>query len=515
MKIDWILALVAVLVAGLIGTLIYISPHIQPPPHLAAEAPSGQPGTPGAARPPVQLEIPSAPAVPAALLDVHDPAAIFGVVRDNAWLGELATSPLGQGFLGSWAGFLGTRGEDLGGAFGKTLADLLAEKVLGSPFRVVWFSGEGVSGAPAVVVPDAPSGAIDALETLEKLATSGTFQAIGCPDDKPKPAGDAPSEPSNVEQKPTGKPAFTITRLLVAERAIYEATQGDTLVLASRPLAVLNALCAKLPAAEPKPGVAVDVHLVPNHLGREAQLLAHLVGVTAPRLSLGVDNKTLVPRGIAGALADSGHLTTAPLADSTLKLLPETTPVVLSLQLNLPKKLDAASLATFFKGDKVELAARQAVLAWFPHGDERPSEIALVWSNVADQADLAALFAGNNTLVTTQTCGQLVLASSQDVSTRFTQACNGKTPSLAHASGPLVNGWKAPTSLGLGVHVGRVLSQLLGDAFVAEQGEGDKGPKKPVPPEIEAAQKQLESLPFLGFQGAAQGGALVPGGFRS
>jgi hypothetical protein len=69
---------------------------------------------------------------------------------------------------------------------------------------------------------------------------------------------------------------------------------------------------------------------------------------------------------------------------------------------------------------------------------------------------------------------------------------------------------RQPASLAVGFNSGVVLSRLLGDAYTAEAAAG----KKPSP-EVESARQILEELPFVGFRGAVENGALVPGGFRS
>ena len=69
---------------------------------------------------------------------------------------------------------------------------------------------------------------------------------------------------------------------------------------------------------------------------------------------------------------------------------------------------------------------------------------------------------------------------------------------------------KQPVSIGVGLNAGVILSRLLGEAYAA-----DPDAAKRQAPEIDSARRLLEELPFLGFRGAAQGQALVPGGFRS
>jgi hypothetical protein len=72
----------------------------------------------------------------------------------------------------------------------------------------------------------------------------------------------------------------------------------------------------------------------------------------------------------------------------------------------------------------------------------------------------------------------------------------------------VVAGLRQESSVGLGVNLGAVLSRLVSDAHASESG-GKQAP------EIEAARRLLEELPFIGVRGVAKDGALVPGGFRS
>ena len=72
-------------------------------------------------------------------------------------------------------------------------------------------------------------------------------------------------------------------------------------------------------------------------------------------------------------------------------------------------------------------------------------------------------------------------------------------------------------SIAFGLHTGALLSGLMTDGYVVQRSpeESLKPPCGALPPEIEAARRDLESLPYLGLRGTVQGDSLVPGGFGS
>jgi hypothetical protein len=68
-----------------------------------------------------------------------------------------------------------------------------------------------------------------------------------------------------------------------------------------------------------------------------------------------------------------------------------------------------------------------------------------------------------------------------------------------------------------GINTGRLLGTLMADGYGSQLPPVD--PKKPqprtMPPEIEAARRDLETLPYIGLRGTVDGNKLVPGGFGS
>jgi hypothetical protein len=80
----------------------------------------------------------------------------------------------------------------------------------------------------------------------------------------------------------------------------------------------------------------------------------------------------------------------------------------------------------------------------------------------------------------------------------------------------VVSGLRAPGSVTIGLNTGHLLSQLLADGYWSEQQLGKNAPlPASAPPEIEAARRDLETLPYVGLRGTVQGNSLVPGGFGS
>jgi hypothetical protein len=237
------------------------------------------------------------------------------------------------------------------------------------------------------------------------------------------------------------------------------------------------------------------------------------------RLQFAVEGTRLVGRGIAGALQGEPRLDSAPLSDDLLKLVPEETPVLLALQLKLPEQLSAESLKAYWegKGSKGPTRTRQVALAWTPRGDAAlPQEVALLWGRTEDAVALQGIFNGNNGLWRGDACKHHVLASTEDVLNRMRRACEGKVPNMLNAAGPVVQGLREPTSVSFGVHTGKLLSLLTADGYLSEQQVDAKKPlPRAAPPEIEAARRELEALPYVGLRGTVQGGSLVPGGFGS
>ena len=468
----------------------------QGPPSAGAEV-EGMPDTQVAT-----MEVPGTSAPSAIWVDVHHPGKVREAMAGNAWLKEQLGKPLGQGFVGGWAAFLGSTGEDLKGQFKGAVLDLVANELLDAPFRVVWFAGDARASTPAFIIPKPGSATTSAFDALDGVAHRGGMKAERCP-------GGVPG-------------THEMHRWLVAEQTLWAGRSADRMVLARHPVAVLQGLCAELPALEAADTVDVELGFDPEAYGREVQLLTNIVGLApGTRLQFGVEGSKLVGRGIAGQLLDGpARLDAAPLSDDLLKLVPEETPVLLALHLKLPESLEPATLKEFWKegGGKGATRTRQVALVWTPRGDSAlPLELALLWGRPEDGAALEGLFSGGyNRVFADRFCNHVVMASNPAELDRLRKACEGKTPNLLSAAGPVVAGLRAPTSVAFGVNTGRLLSGLTLDGFLSESRVGRDAPMpKAAPPEIEAARRDLESLPYLGLRGTVQGDSLVPGGFGS
>jgi hypothetical protein len=445
-----------------------------------------------AAHPAQALEVGALPPTPSVWVDVRDPAAVWKAARANGWLQKALAEPLGQGFAAGWAGFLGTRGTDLAGAFEGTVTDLLVGKVLADPFRVVYLGGSEATGAPAVLVPKPSSASRSAYALLDRAARNGSYQAARCPG-----AGE------DLPEK------LLVSRWLVADHAVFAGARGDALALGKSPLAVIQALCADLPGPSAEQGVALTVSVARDGLGREALLGAALLGlgpVTRFEFALAADR--LVPRGISGALEPSRRLASAAPSDALLRLLPGDAGLVLVATLDLPAALDRQTLAAHLAGKySGARAARTVAVVWNPRGDGG-TEVALAWPE-KDARVLRDAFTGPNKLSERRACGHVVLASSAPLAAAMERACDGKGPSILNGPPAVAQGLRAPVSLGVNVNLGVALSRLVGEAYAAERAKGRPSP------EIEAARRLLEELPYFGLRGVAKDGALVPGGFRS
>lgn len=460
---------------------------------------------PGAAGPkedtraPVALAVSEVPPEASVWVDVHAPDRVWKWARSNAWLGRAAVEPLGQGLAASWAGFLGTKGQELAGAFEGMVLDLVTERILASPFRLVYFTGPSATGAPALVVPHPPSAALAAYDLLEGVARRGSFEAPRCPGPAPK------------EGQPPGL-AISVSRWLIADHPVFAGRRDGRLVLGKSPDVVIQALCAAPPDVPAAQGIDVSLSFSRNALGREAQLAAALLGLgPAPRLGFAIEGDRLVPRGLLGDLSEPGRLDVAAPPESLLRLLPADAGVVLVATLRLPEKLDTRSLAQHLaKTYQGPHASRPVAVVWNPRGAEAlPTEVALVWPK-QDAAALGEAFSGPNRMEHRRACGHEVFASTGGLAALIQKACDRKSPSLLDAAPPVVQGLKQPVSLGLDLNVGVLLSRLAGDAWTASPDAKTKAA-----PEIESARRLLEELPFFGLHGVAKEGVLVPGGFRS
>ncbi len=458
-------------------------------------------GAPALPKEPTPLKLDVA-ALPSFWVEVHTPSALLDAAEKNAWLQQALGEPLGKGFVGAWAALLGTRGEDLKAKFEGTVAQLMARRLVDGPFRAVWFAGEGATGAPAVVrdAPGAASGT--AFAALDAAARRGTFVVERCPD-----------------ETASDQTRFEVARWLIADNALYATTARGKLVLARAPKTVVQAVCAALPPLSPRKGHDVELVLSIDAQARETQQLAMLLGLGSQvRLALSVKGDQLEPRGLSGGLAVPARLDQKPFDKALLAALPADTPVLLAAQVRLPAALTAQALSAHFEGkDAGPLLTRQAALAWFPRGNEQlPTEIALLWSRREDRAALEALFSGKNKMTLAETCNGLVLSSTTELLQAIERACGGKVPNLRAAAGPVVQGLESSASIVMGINLGRALGQLIADGYWSETPLGAKA-KLPAtaPKEIDDAIRTLEALPYMGFQGKAEGAQLVPGGFRS
>lgn len=451
------------------------------------------------------MTVPENAAPEAFWVDVLHPAKVRDAMARNTWLRSQLSQPLGKGFVGGWAAFLGSTGEDLKGGFNGAVLDLLVGKLGNAPFRVMWFAGDARASTPAFIVPKAKESMLTAFNVLDAVAKRGTLVAKTCP------GGGATSVADGFEVK----------RWLVAEQTLWAGKSQDRVVLARHPVAVLQGLCMESPDLEPEDGVDVEVGLYTELLGRDSQLMGHVLGMgPLTRLQFAVEGDRLVGKGIAGELKEGvAHLDTAPLSDELLKLVPEETPVLLAVQLKLPETLNTETLKEFWKsGGKGPTRTRQVAVVWTPRGDSSlPQDVSLVWGRQEDATSLQVLFAGGSHKVVSATlCNHVVLASSEAELSTLRAACEGKKPSLLNAAGPVVAGLREPGSVVVGVNLGRMLSGLTMDGYLSEVRGGRNAPiPKTVPPEIEAARRDLESLPYLGLRGTVRGDSLVPGGFGS
>ncbi|MBI4819022.1 MAG: hypothetical protein HY791_22310 [Deltaproteobacteria bacterium] len=462
---------------------------------------------------PVELPVPdSIDRVPAFAFDVYDPPKVFAAIRGNEWLSATSKAPLGQGFLGSWAGFLGSQGEDLGASFAGTVVNHLASALLDKPFRVVWLAGEASSGTPIIVLPSPSKAALGAYAALDESIRRGTYTGARCPGE--------------------GGEAFSIQvgRWLAADRAVY-ATKLDsplTILLGRTPSHVYEAAClihAKTPGLSigPRtPGSDLEVEISTEVLGRAPQALTAFVGLNrSPRLALGVEGTKFVSKGIGGELQGTPRLGAAALPPGLLQVLPKEVPVALLLELLPPAELHASALSGWLKGESDGRAPVPAALIWRPRGRFTATEVALVWSRPSDRAELEKIFAGPNQLKTSEVCGQLVLSSSAELTKLVERACKKEIPAWTHADPGMTAGLAAPTSAALLIDFGKLLRGVLADAYTAQHEKKpdpkSKKPAEPVtfPPEIEDALRTLETLPSFGFSGVIEGGRWVAKGFRS
>ncbi|MCP3163538.1 hypothetical protein [Myxococcus qinghaiensis] len=452
-----------------------------------------------------ELEVPDTSAPQAVWLDVLNPPKVRDALARNEWLRAQLSQPLGQGFVGGWAGFLGSTGEDLKADFTGAVLDLMVGRVGNAPFRVAWFAGGTRASTPAFILPKATTSATAAYNALDAVASRGTMTVKTCPGGTPTPVAEG----------------LELKRWLVAEQTLWAGKTPDRLVVARHPVAVLQGLCAEVPELSAEDNVDLELGFQPEAFDRDLQLFTHVLGLSPDtRLQFGVEGDRLVGRGIAGELMEgTARLDKAPLSDDLLKLVPEETPVLLAMQLKLPETLTAESLKAFWKsGGEGATRTRQVAVVWTPRGDSAlPQEVAVLWGRPEDGPALEGFFTGGSSkLVQATVCNHVVLASSDAELQALRMSCSGGKPSMLAAPGPVVTGLREPSSVAFGVNLGRLLSGLTMDGFLSESRVGRNAPiPKAAPPEIEAARRDLESLPYLGLRGTVQGDSLVPGGFGS
>ena len=444
----------------------------------------------------LELEAPEQQAEIAVWIDVMHPAPTFEALRRNPWIQNVLQEPLGKGFLGSWTPLLNSRGEELGSAFQGTVAEILVTQLIRKPFRLVWFQGRQESGTAALTLLDPGAGENSAFQALDNAANAGRVEVSNCPSQA-------------VAQTP-----ISIQRWSIAEHVIYAARAGDRMVFSRQPFPVIQALCLKKEQLQISSGKGdLELGISPLSFGREAETLASVLGIEGPViLSFHLEGQRIVPTGLRGILQHPQRLASGPLSETLLSLIPEDMPVVLTAQLNLPESLDSTSLVNFWGKDKGKgkvdpILARQLAILWNPQGDAGTGvEVALIWSRPADSRDLAEIVQGS-AFKKAVLCGQQVFASTPELIRHLASTCQGKTPSLNHAAADVLNGFKAPQSIGLGIATGKILANLMGDGFHSMH------PKAQVSPEIEDARKRLEDLPYLGFTGTVRGDALLGEGF--
>ncbi len=451
---------------------------------------------------------------PAFWLDVLQPKAVHQALAENAWTNDVASKPIGRGFLGPWAVFFGTRGQDIGARFDGVVLKLFTEALLAEPYRVLWLTGEKSIRVPVLVVPQSGAVASSALSSLIAAAGKGGFSPQGCPGSSPD---------GGVADGGSLQPApglATIHRVLLGDHALFVAHVGDRLIMSGRPNAVLHGMCLK-PFTLKTGENAVELGVSLDENGRALQGLAAILGVQGEaKLAFGIEGNGFGPRGIITTAARPGRLSGGALEESMLKLIPESTGVFVTLNLTLPKNLDNTSLERIFSGKSIEgaTANRQVAVLWNPHGDAHlPSEFAVIWNRAEDESFLSSIVSKTHPLLQKRVCGQVVLASTEKQLKDIETSCGGAAPSVLAAAPAVAKELKDPSSIGLNVNLGGVLSTLILDGWFSEPKPlPAKSVPLSAPPEIEAARKQMETLPFLHWRAVVdEKGQLIAKGFRS
>lgn len=523
------LALAFLVLAGVVVALTRGGDSVGPTPEgpgpgpiTAADATTEEPSSkPYDTKQPLEVTE-EAPRVPALLVDVLSPAAVRTVLFENAWLAGASAAPLGRGFLGSWAAFLGSARDDVGLTGAGLVRDAIGDALLQTPVRVVLFEGD--SPLPPALVAESSATSTAALTALTTVLQRGGFVVDACPGETAEvvDAGVVEVVDGGEPPPPLTKQRIEIVRWLVAEHALYLANTRGRVVLARSPRAVVNAVCTELPPLQPIPGVDVQVRPQIAGLGRPADVLTRMLGLGSDlSLSWKVEGSRLVPVGIGASLEHPERVDAAALPQALLAAIPADTAVALAAQVRLPVKLDEESLAAAWgeDGANAALKTRAVVALWQPRGDAKaPTEVALLWSDTADKEALRAIFAGKNAMTVDDSCGVLALSSTTALLARIKAACKGTAPSLVFAEPAVVAGLKEAQSVSLLLDPGMVLSRLLEDGWRVERaaaGAAERDKDKARPPEIDDALKLLDDLPRQGLVGTKSGNALQPRGYSS
>jgi hypothetical protein len=506
-----------------------------PPPEEESSSPSSSPSSSSSSDRSWKEKQPffAGPIAPTGkFVDVVRPGALKPILTQNAWLKATADEPLGRGFLGGWAGLLGSAGEELGlqkltqGVIGELIVDAL----LVQPLQLAWFSGWGGS-TPALIIPEPTDAVKTTYAAIVGAVERGGFTIERCPGDPPPPAPPPPA-PTDGTATDSAAPNSTatnsaapsvvvpatqtaISRLVVADQPVFASLTRGRLVLSRDVQSVVNAVCSPSPTIATVAGADLVVGINPAQVGRDVQAFAGLLGlVGAPMAAFKVEGSALRPVGLTGTVKTANRLGSEAITDALWGLVPEDLPVAAAVNLRLPKTLSAETLTALYAGSPSELTTRQVLVLWQPHGKVgAETEVAVVWSDVADRDAVEQLFTGPNPMTVRVVCERVVVSSSASLLSRIEAACTQKSPSLHFAAPSIVQGLKERASLGVVIDVGRVLSTLLHEGFVSDPAVTTK--KGEIPVEIEAAKKRLLELPRLGLFGEVQGEALVPRGFSS
>jgi len=163
------------------------------------------------------MEVPRLPPAPAIRAVVYDAALVKSTLEANPWLKDVLSKPLGRGFVGSWAGFLGTRGEDMHADFKGAIIDLLLDKVLTQPFGGGLVRGPQRHGAYRRSSSQSPTARPGGVRGGRRRCQPRHVTAQACQDEKGEHTRDLTD--------------ITIKRwLLLPDHALYAALVDDRLV---------------------------------------------------------------------------------------------------------------------------------------------------------------------------------------------------------------------------------------------------------------------------------------------